>query len=933
MDNNIKNIQDAIVNAYKNGSLQGKTPEEAAQILYDFGGNMYQDKEWRKSGKPMFDIPQTISKEELHDQMRKMFKGTDKEFEEGFEVFFSVFDQTGDGYMETAELTLFDNDDGDAFINSLTLRSTLYTENLANFVADLNETEEDDSVGDTASFTTKESNDNEAEEQVLNDNEETANNTEPIVKENDISDIKGAIVNADYSQKALQGKTPEEVAQILYDFGGNMYQSKEWRTNGKPMFDIPQKMSKEELHDQMRKMYKGTDEDFEKGFEVFFAVFDQTGDGYMETAELTLLDNDDGDAFINSLTLRSTLYTDELANFTSNTQNSTAEPTANSTAEETEAPTSEATDEETVETTAEETEAPTSEEKTIRDIPNAIAYADYTKEALQNKSPQEVAQILQDFGENMYSETEWRTKGKPMFDLTQEMSKQELHDQMRKMFKGTDEEFEKGFEVFFAVFDQTGDGYMGTSELTLFDNADGDKFINSLTLKNTLSGNISIEVAQAIEVKTAAEAEAKAEEERIEAERIANRTPEEIMAETLEAVQTSISTEFSDTALDAINELSAAYKLVDTAKRMNSNQEQYKEQFFSVITSLYDEDSDYSKLPPEQKLGVLVAAIQMNGDLMKEYFLEHADESKVVLVKLFNELAEKAVSPEGGLNDAALKNLELLTSSFDGIFAGDYSRKEDYTGLCSDYETGANYLRSIHDKEHSYDAKQDIGHLPDQYIYNFMSYIGDGDNSGSYLQVYVHEVNGNVDSQYLKQYVIDNISNLYANAKSVEDFQKINDLFNLFCLEGACKERENDFNSRELTQIYTSIVQNEDLWNNLAESINLTETEKTILEKDKDIEKMGMWEIMEAYNNGDYSIDEARYIIYTKIKNLDLSDPKQVADFVKTLITPEGYDFNIVSGSGNSRAYFFEDFMNLLAGTKRELPTDEELDKFYGKPE
>ena len=305
MGNNIFNSIDmAIVMAnYNAPALEGKSPAEVAKILHDFGEGMDGVSLISNKEDDKFDISEPISKEELKEKMREMYHGADEKFEAEFEVFFSVFDQSGDEKMETSELTLFDyNDKGDSGINGYTMWKTLYTDHLNNFPTEpTNETSLNDGTDKVTGEDT---------------GEDTGENTES----QKVRDLRSAIVNADYEENALlQGKTPEEVAKILHDFGAKMNASPEFGKSKENCYsiDISQPLEKDELKKLMSLMYTGSKEEFEAGFDIFFAVFDQDGDGTMTTSELTLFDDDKkGNTGITAKTLWRTLNVASLENFT-----------------------------------------------------------------------------------------------------------------------------------------------------------------------------------------------------------------------------------------------------------------------------------------------------------------------------------------------------------------------------------------------------------------------------------------------------------------------------------------------------------------------------------------------------------------------------------------------------------------------------------------
>ncbi len=103
--------------------------------------------------------------------------------------------------------------------------------------------------------------------------------------DNKVNQVTGAISNAASKDP---NKTSKDIAQELFGFGSNM----DWGPSGNGSFAIRDGMTKEELREQMRQLYNGSDSDFDKKFETFFSVFDQDGNGTFSTSEISLFSDD-----------------------------------------------------------------------------------------------------------------------------------------------------------------------------------------------------------------------------------------------------------------------------------------------------------------------------------------------------------------------------------------------------------------------------------------------------------------------------------------------------------------------------------------------------------------------------------------------------------------------------------------------------------------
>ena len=105
-----------------------------------------------------------------------------------------------------------------------------------------------------------------------------------------------------------KGKDPNDVASKLFNFGNKI----DW-TDSEISIDISNGIDKDELKKEMRGLYKGTDEAFEEDFGLFFDVVDQTGDGFLGSKELTILDGDNkGDSDITGKSLWGSFVNDNM---------------------------------------------------------------------------------------------------------------------------------------------------------------------------------------------------------------------------------------------------------------------------------------------------------------------------------------------------------------------------------------------------------------------------------------------------------------------------------------------------------------------------------------------------------------------------------------------------------------------------------------------
>ena len=97
-----------------NSEIKNKNAAEVSEILFDFGNNM------NNLDFSTFEIGDDgISVEDLKKEMKSRYKGSDEQFEEGFDVFSQVFNHDDDNRIfSKKELEIFglaNGKDGDAF--------------------------------------------------------------------------------------------------------------------------------------------------------------------------------------------------------------------------------------------------------------------------------------------------------------------------------------------------------------------------------------------------------------------------------------------------------------------------------------------------------------------------------------------------------------------------------------------------------------------------------------------------------------------------------------------------------------------------------------------------------------------------------------------------------------------------------------------------